>query len=390
MLILILLKNKIEYLFLRRDFYMKKGKSNIVLIVIISLVTGIITSFSTAYLYLHTNLSINKGENEIKGEDGTIYKIEQVENPVVAIAEIAGKSVVGIKVNVKSNLVYQTSSSSEGSGIIYNENGYIITNYHVIESAIKNSQNSTIYVTFSNSDEELEAKYIGGDEVTDLAVIKVEKEGLTAATFGDSDILKVGELAVAIGNPLGQELAGSVTVGYISALNRTLTTDGRTYKLVQTDAAINPGNSGGALVNSKGEIIGINTVKIGATEVEGIGFAIPMNIAKPIIEELIINGKVARPFVGIGTIDVNEIISKIYKIPQGVYIAKIEENSPADKFGLKVGDVIIKVDGKEIKEMSEFNNIKNTKNIGDEINLTVSRDGKEINIKLVLASDSEN
>ena len=369
---------------------MKNEKSNIVLIVVVSLVTGVITSFSTAYLYLHSNLNIDKAENEIKTEDGVTYKIEQVENPVVAIAEIAGKSVVGIKVNVKSNVVYQTSSSSEGSGIIYREDGYIITNYHVIESAIKNSQNSTIYVTFSNSDEELEAKYIGGDEVTDLAVIKVEKEGLTAATFGDSDSLKVGELAVAIGNPLGQELAGSVTVGYISALNRTLTTDGRTYKLVQTDAAINPGNSGGALVNSKGEIIGINTVKIGATEVEGIGFAIPMNIAKPIIEELILNGKVARPFVGIGTIDVNEITSKIYKIPQGVYIAKIEENSPAEKFGLKVGDVIVKVDGKEIKEMSEFNNIKNTKNIGDKLVLTVNRDGKEIDVELVLASDVEN
>lgn len=369
---------------------MKNNKTNIILVVLISLITGVITSFATSYLYISKNLQNTNEESKVNDIGGVNYKIEQVENPVVAIAENIGKSVVGVKVNLKlTNSIYQGTTSSEGSGIIYSSDGYIITNYHVIENAAKNTQNSTIYVTFSNSEEEIEAKYIGGDEVTDLAVIKVEKEGLNPAKFGDSDKLKVGELAVAIGNPLGQELAGSVTVGYISALNRTLTTDGRTYKLVQTDAAINPGNSGGALVNSNGEVIGINTVKIGATEVEGIGFAIPYNIAKPIIEELIKNGKIARPFVGISTVDVNEITSRIYGIPQGVYVSKIVKDSPAEKYGIKIGDVIIKVDGKDIKSMNEFNNIKNTKNIGDEITLIISRDGNEKEIKLVLASDSE-
>ena len=373
---------------------MKNSNKNIFSIILVSIVAGVITSFSTSYLYMHnitSNSIVEDNTTTVTTSDGVTYKIEQVENPVVAIAEIAGKSVVGIKVNLKStNPIFQTSSSSEGSGIVYSNDGYIITNYHVVESAIKNSANSSIYVTFSDSDEELESTFVGGDEVTDLAVIKVEKEGLIPAKFGDSDSLKVGELAVAIGNPLGQELAGSVTVGYISALNRTLTTDGRTYKLVQTDAAINPGNSGGALVNSSGEVIGINTVKIGATEVEGIGFAIPYNIAKPIIEELIKTGRIERPYVGISTVDINEATARVYKLVQGVYIAKIVSGSPAEIYGLKVGDVIIKVDGKDIKTMSELNNIKNTKNIGDKITLTINRDRKELDIEVTLASDSQN
>lgn len=276
-------------------FIKEKTKNiNLFASIVIGLVTGIVTSAATTYLYINkveqkTESSVDSNKSETVTNNGTKYEITQVENPVVAIADVAGKSVVGVTVRSVSNTVFggTSTSDSEGSGIIYTADGYIVTNYHVIENAISNQSISKVYVTLPNSDEEIEASIIGVDSVTDIAVIKIQKEGLSAATFDDSNNLKVGELVVAIGNPLGRELAGSITVGYVSALNRTLTSNGRTYKLLQTDAAINPGNSGGALVSSSGKVIGINTVKIGATDVEGIGFAIPSNIAKPIVDELI-------------------------------------------------------------------------------------------------------
>ena len=195
-------------------------------------------------------------------------------------------------------------------------------------------------------------------------------------------------MVVTIGNPLGQELAGSITVGYVSALNRTLTADGRTYKLLQTDAAINPGNSGGALVNTKGEVIGINTVKIGATEVEGIGFAIPSDIASPIIEELIKNGKILRPYVGISGLNIDKQSAKRYKLVEGIYIASIEKDSPADKAGLERGDIIVKIDDTEISTIEEFNDIKNSKQIGEEVKIRVNRNNEEMEITLTLGSDA--
>ena len=314
-----------------------------------------------------------------------------VENPVVAIADVAGKSVVGVTVRSVSNTVFggTSTSDSEGSGIIYTADGYIVTNYHVIEDAISNQSISKVYVTLPNSDEEIEASIIGADSVTDIAVIKIQKEGLSAATFDDSNNLKVGELVVAIGNPLGRELAGSITVGYVSALNRTLTSNGRTYKLLQTDAAINPGNSGGALVSSSGKVIGINTVKIGATDVEGIGFAIPSNIAKPIVDELIKNGKIVRPYIGISGISLDDNMAKRYNLVKGVYVAKIESSSAAYNAGIKVGDVIVKIDDKEITTIEELNEIKNSKSVGDTVKITVYRDGKNTEINVKLDSDDK-
>lgn len=259
-----------------------------------------------------------------------------MENPVVAIAETAGPSIVGVKVNYMSQGFFGSlkEADEEGSGIVYTEDGYIITNYHVIESAINNST-AKVTVTFANEDKEYEATIVGGDETTDLAVIKIDATGLTKATIGESSNIKVGELAVAIGNPLGQEFAGSVTVGYISAVNRKITTDGRTYKLIQTDAAINPGNSGGALVNSKGEVIGINTVKISSTETEGLGFAIPSDDAMPIIKELISNGKIVRPYIGISGVNLDETTAKMNNLVQEIYVAGVVANSPASQSGIQ-------------------------------------------------------
>lgn len=378
-------------------FIKEKTKNiNLFASIVIGLVTGIVTSAATTYLYINkveqkTESSVDSNKSETVTNNGTKYEITQVENPVVAIADVAGKSVVGVTVRSVSNTVFggTSTSDSEGSGIIYTTDGYIVTNYHVIENAISNQSISKVYVTLPNSDEEIEASIIGADSVTDIAVIKIQKEGLSAATFDDSNNLKVGELVVAIGNPLGRELAGSITVGYVSALNRTLTSNGRTYKLLQTDAAINPGNSGGALVSSSGKVIGINTVKIGATDVEGIGFAIPSNIAKPIVDELIKNGKIVRPYIGISGISLDDNMAKRYNLVKGVYVAKIESSSAAYNSGIKVGDVIVKIDDKEITTIEELNEIKNSKNVGDTVKITVYRDGKNIEINVKLDSDDK-
>lgn len=378
-------------------FIKEKTKNiNLFASIVIGLVTGIVTSAATTYLYINkveqkTESSVDSNKSETVTNNGTKYEITQVENPVVAIADVAGKSVVGVTVRSVSNTVFggTSTSDSEGSGIIYTADGYIVTNYHVIENAISNQSISKVYVTLPNSDEEIEASIIGADSVTDIAVIKIQKEGLSAATFDDSNNLKVGELVVAIGNPLGRELAGSITVGYVSALNRTLTSNGRTYKLLQTDAAINPGNSGGALVSSSGKVIGINNVKIGATDVEGIGFAIPSNIAKPIVDELIKNGKIVRPYIGISGISLDDNMAKRYNLVKGVYVAKIESSSAAYNSGIKVGDVIVKIDDKEITTIEELNEIKNSKNVGDTVKITVYRDGKNIEINVKLDSDDK-
>lgn len=378
-------------------FIKEKTKNiNLFASIVIGIVTGIVTSAATTYLYINkveqkTESSVDSNKSEIVTNNGTKYEITQVENPVVAIADVAGKSVVGVTVRSVSNTVFggTSTSDSEGSGIIYTVDGYIVTNYHVIEDAISNQSISKVYVTLPNSDEEIEASIIGADSVTDIAVIKIQKEGLSAATFDDSNNLKVGELVVAIGNPLGRELAGSITVGYVSALNRTLTSNGRTYKLLQTDAAINPGNSGGALVSSSGKVIGINTVKIGATDVEGIGFAIPSNIAKPIVDELIKNGKIVRPYIGISGISLDDNMAKRYNLVKGVYVAKIESSSAAYNAGIKVGDVIVKIDDKEITTIEELNKIKNSKSVGDTVKITVYRDGKNTEINVKLDSDDK-
>lgn len=378
-------------------FIKEKTKNiNLFASIVIGIVTGIVTSAATTYLYINkveqkTESSVDSNKSEIVTNNGTKYEITQVENPVVAIADVAGKSVVGVTVRSVSNTVFggTSTSDSEGSGIIYTADGYIVTNYHVIEDAISNQSISKVYVTLPNSDEEIEASIIGADSVTDIAVIKIQKEGLSAATFDDSNNLKVGELVVAIGNPLGRELAGSITVGYVSALNRTLTSNGRTYKLLQTDAAINPGNSGGALVSSSGKVIGINTVKIGATDVEGIGFAILSNIAKPIVDELIKNGKIVRPYIGISGISLDDNMAKRYNLVKGVYVAKIESSSAAYNAGIKVGDVIVKIDDKEITTIEELNEIKNSKSVGDTVKITVYRDGKNTEINVKLDSDDK-
>lgn len=299
-------------------------------------------------------------------------------------------SIVGIQVQYTVNSIFSGSqaASAEGSGIILSEDGYILTNNHVVSSADTSnyyqvSEASKITVTLYNDSTKYEAKVIGTDSQTDLAVIKIDKSGLTAAQLGDSDSVTVGEFAMAIGNPLGMQ--SSVTSGIISAVDRDITSeDGNTYNLIQTDAAINSGNSGGALVNGSGQVIGINTLKLDGTGVEGMGFAIPINSAKPIFEQLISNGKVSRPYIGLSGRDLDEQTAKANDLVEGVYVVSVEPFSGAEKAGIQPGDVIVQIDGKDIKTMDELNEVKNTHQIGDEVSLKVNRDGKEIDVKVKL------
>ncbi len=314
---------------------------------------------------------------------------------VTEIAKKVGPSIVGIKMQVQNNRQSNfwgsssSSSDSEGSGIIISSDGYIMTNYHVVQYADPNasSRNATLTVYLPDK-REAKAKFIGGDSDNDLALIKIDLTDLTAAELGDSSEIEVGDLAVAIGNPLGMEFAGSVTSGVISALNRQLDTGDVTMNLIQTDAAINPGNSGGALLNSKGQVIGINSAKISITGVEGLGFAIPVNTAKPIIEQLKAYGYVkGKPLVGISGQEVTEEFSSMYGIPVGIYIVEVSAGGAAESAGILKGDVLIKLDGKEIKTMSDIDTVKKLHKAGDTVSAVVSRNGKNITVNITFTED---
>ena len=269
-----------------------------------------------------------------------------------------------------------------GSGVIISSDGYIVTNNHVIE-------NATSLTVILNTGTEYPAKLIGRDPSTDIAVIKIDAQNLIFAQMGSSSSLRVGETAVAIGNPLGQEFAGTTTQGIISGLNRSVTVENKTMNLIQTDAAINPGNSGGALVNEYGALIGINTVKISSETLEGLGFAIPIDEAKPIIQELITNGYVTgRPVIGIGGRAVTEDDAKAYNMKVGVYVSSMTPNGPAYLAGIKIGDIIVECDGEPIETVDDINEIKNKKNPGDELALKVYRKGKYVDLKVVLGEES--
>ena len=305
-------------------------------------------------------------------------------------------SIVGIKVEYNVNSLIsmfgnrgQTSTASaSGSGIIISEDGYILTNNHIVstsssESYYEVSEATKLTVTLFNDDTEYEAKIIGTDEQTDLAVIKIEKTGLSKAEFADSDNIKVGEFAMAVGNPLGMQ--SSITCGVISAVNREVTdTEGKKYNLIQTDAAINSGNSGGALVNSEGKVIGINTLKLSGTGIEGMGFAIPINSTTNITSQLIQYSKVKRPYIGISGMDLSEETAKKYNLVVGIYVKSVDDFSAGEKAGIKSGDVIIEADGKKVTKMDELNEIKNSHKIGDEMKIKIKRDNNEKELTITL------
>lgn len=330
--------------------------------------------------------------NFSSGGTNTAISLANYSGTAIDVASKVQPSIVGIQIeySVTSFMFggYSSSATASGSGIIISEDGYILTNNHVVSSSSNSSYYSMseaqkITVKLYNSNETYEAKIVGSDSQTDLAIIKIDATGLTAAELGDSNSVKVGEFAMAIGNPLG--LDSSVTCGIVSAINREVTDeDGNKYIAIQTDAAINSGNSGGALVNSEGKVIGINTLKLSGNGVEGIGFAIPISSTIDITQQLIQYNKVIRPYIGISGRDVTESLSKKYNYPIGIYIVKVEEFSSAEISGLKIGDVITAVDGTPVSTMDKLNEIQNSHNVGDEIVLTIFRNGETRDVTLKL------
>ena len=277
-----------------------------------------------------------------------------------------------------------SSGTSSGTGIIMSQDGYVITNHHVITGAL-------VISVLTNDNQEFEAALVGSDEMSDLAVLKIDARGLQAAEFGDSSKLRVGDSVVAIGDPLGVQLRGTMTNGIISAINRDLTVGDRTMTLIQTNAALNNGNSGGPLINCYGQVIGINTVKMSSyytasATVEGLGFAIPISVAKPIIDELIENGYVAgRPAIGISGDSLPSYYRTYYRLPDGVYVTSVNEGSDAKAKGIREGDIVTAINGERISSIDELNTVKNQYAAGDEVTLTVYRSGAyyEVTVTLV-------
>lgn len=302
--------------------------------------------------------------------------------PVVHAAKEVGPAVVGITNKAVARDWFNNQVQVEqgvGSGVIFRADGYIVTNYHVIAGAQE--------IVVSLPDERsFTGQVVGADELTDLAVVKIDATDLKVAEFGDSDDIMVGEPAIAIGNPMGLEFQGSVTSGVISALNRTLDINERQLKLIQTDAAINPGNSGGALVNADGKVIGINSAKLAANGVEGMGFAIPINSVRTIVDDLMSNGKVLRPYIGVGVFDKETAARQGYRLnaEKGVYVEEITLNGPADKAGIRRGDLILEIDGKEINKVGELRAAILEHKAGDTIRVKIERDGSKNDVDVVL------
>lgn len=297
---------------------------------------------------------------------------------VKQISEKVRESVVGVTCQSSSGF----SAASVGSGIIMTTDGYIITNNHVIEGM------TVIQVVLDNG-KTYDAHLIGSDSRSDLAVIKINAEGLKAAEFGDSDKLEQGDPAIAIGNPAGLQLQNTVTSGIISAINRDIVVEDRTMTLIQTDASINPGNSGGPLVNEFGQVIGINTIKVGISYYEGLGFAIPMNTAKPIIDELISRGYVkGRPSIGINGTTLSKRDSAFYGLPAGLYIEYVHPHSDAFKKGIRRGDIITKMNGTALSSTAEIKKIRDNFTAGDTITLTIYRNAQEVDVEVILMDEA--
>lgn len=303
--------------------------------------------------------------------------------PVVAAAKKVGPCVVGItnKRMARDFFNRLVDVSGTGSGVIYKSDGYIVTNHHVIDGA------KEILVQLADG-RELPAKLLGSDSVTDLAVIKVDAKNLPAVTFADSDQILVGETAIAIGNPLGLEYRGTVTTGVVSALNRTVKIGDSDVPLIQTDAAINPGNSGGALVNADGEVIGINSRKVAAGGIEGLGFSIPANIVKTTIKDLEKDGMVKRPFLGVVLMDKDMVEQNRWDLDLqgGILVYKVMPGSPIAKSGIKPMDVITKINGEKVTRASELRAKLFAHKVGDVVTLTVVYRGEEHQYKVTLGA----
>jgi serine protease Do len=300
------------------------------------------------------------------------------EDVLVSAVERVSKSVVNIaSVRMLHDQMFRIFPvEGVGSGVVIDEKGYILTNNHVIDDAER------LKVTLPDG-KVLRGKVVGSDETTDLAVLKVESEqSLPSSQLGNSDNLKTGQIVIAIGNPFGLTGGPTVSAGIVSSLNRSIQTRTGVLELIQTDAAINPGNSGGPLVNTKGEVIAINTANM--PYAQGIGFAVPINTAKSILKELIEKGKVTRPWIGVASIKVTPQLARYYGLPvtDGALVARVEPYSPADDAGLRKGDIIEEIDGNMIKDPSQIATYVRKKQVNEELRVTINRYGRQFQLPI--------
>lgn len=359
----------------------KRGIALVAGAVIVAILGGAIGAGGVYYAFknsipvstLENNSNTSVNPPAFKGEDGALTVPQVVEKVTPAVVGVSTKSLVRDQFfNVKEQ-------EGLGSGFIINEDGYVVTNYHVINGA------QEVKVIFSDG-KEVNAKVVNYDAERDIAVIKITDDvkmpGI--AELGDSSTVKAGEEVIAIGNPLGKEFSSTVTKGIVSSPNRKMKTEnGNVLDYIQTDAAINPGNSGGPLINSKGEVIGINTAKKVGEDIEGIGFAIPINEVKTRL------GSLSKPILklGITARTVTPELAKENKLEEGVYVVGVQEFSPAEKAGLKIGDLIVEFGGKRVKTLEELNQVKSQYNDGDSVPVEIIRDGKKVNLNLTLVAN---
>lgn len=397
----------------------KKGKAGFMKMAAASF-TGVLAGgtmmFYMAPSLLDTNTTATETKSSNTANEITVQPASTAsssENNLMSAIDSMSEAVVGV-VNLQqqeqfnpfgSQSMAATGEGTEeteagtGSGVIFKKGkdvSYIVTNNHVVEGA------DTVEVALAGG-ERIDAEVVGMDALTDLAVLKISSDHVTeVADFGDSSALKLGQQVAAIGNPLGLDLSSSVTEGIVSGINRSVpvsTSAGEwEANVIQTDAAINPGNSGGALINSTGQVIGINSMKIAEEGVEGLGFAIPSEDAIPVIQELMEDGKVDRPYLGVGLEDVSVLSREVTEnqlnlpasVTEGTVISQVEMGSSAAKAGFEIGDVIVKINDTKVASTSEFRKyLYNKANIGDKVNITIYRDGKEQTISMTLSAQSE-
>ena len=389
----------------------KKKNNILVKTAIIGVVSGLIGGgVSYAAFDQINNAQNNQAQTSISSNNAKISKNSAKTSGAMTGAYVHVKGAFFSVINLKrqsssnSNDIYGLFSNrssksnkletySEGSGVVYmksNNKGYIVTNNHVV------SGSDAVQVMLANG-KTVSAKIVGTDATTDLAVLSIDAKYVTqTAQFGDSKSLQAGQTVIAVGSPLGSEYASTVTQGIISAPSRTIeTSSGNQQTVIQTDAAINPGNSGGALVNSSGQVIGINSMKLAqstdGTSVEGMGFAIPSNEVVTIVNQLVKKGKITRPQLGVKVIALNGIPEEYRHrlniesaLNNGIYVASVSKGSSAAKAGIKAQDVIIKVDGKKVSDVASLHSILYSHKVGDSVNVTVNRNGKDVNIKVTL------
>lgn len=370
------------------------------LLIAVILLIGLSTMLGFSSLRLFQQLNEQRTEKticfgtaETPTEASSLVTINAVQDSAVASAGFPalaqaeeGLSLQEIYVkcipSVASIITRTYSGTATGTGVIYSESGYIVTNYHVIEGG----ESYTVQLT---DDRVLSATLVGDDPTSDLAVLQVNAAGLTSAVFGDSDALQVGDAVVAIGDPLGVEYRGTMTDGIVSAINRNVNLDGRTMNLIQTNAALNSGNSGGPLINSLGQVIGINTVKIGAfadkAGVEGLGFAIPSTVVKDIVDQIIFQGYVSgRPYLGITGESLSIFYQRYYRLPDGMYISAVAEGSNAAAAGIAPGDILLSIDDTRVYSQSDLDTLLYGYTAGDEVTIVIYRGGYTMQATITL------